>query len=43
MLVNTHIRKKRLGRPRRRWDDNIRIELQEIGINTRIGIIREPL
>ena len=26
---------KPLGRPRRRWKDNIRIELKEIGINTR--------
>ena len=26
---------KRLqGRPRRRWEDNIRIDLKEIGINT---------
>jgi hypothetical protein len=24
-----------LGRPRRRWESNIRIELKEIGINTR--------
>ena len=24
-----------LGRPRRRWDDNIRIDLKEIGNNTR--------
>ena len=24
-----------LGRPRRRWEDNIRINLKEIGINTR--------
>ena len=22
-----------LGRPRRRWDDNIRMDLEEIGIN----------
>jgi len=39
-----------LRRPRRRWEDNIRMELEEIGINAgigfirlRIGIIREPL
>ena len=36
-----------LGRPRRRWEDNIRIYLKEIGINVRnwigIGIIGEPL
>ena len=27
--------KKRSGRPRRRWEDNIRMDLEEIGINTR--------
>ena len=27
--------KKILGRPRSRWDDNIRMDLKEIGINTR--------
>ena len=39
-----------LGRPRRRWEDNIRMDLEEIGISTgiglirlRIGIIGEPL
>ena len=31
--------KRPLGRPRRRWEDNIRIYLEEI----RIGIIGEPL
>ena len=25
--------KKTLGRPRRRWDDNIRMDLEEISIN----------
>ena len=39
--------KKPLGRPRRRWD-NIRMDLEEIGINAgnwvdSIGIIGEPL
>ena len=24
-----------MGRPRRRWEDNIRMELEEIGINKR--------
>jgi hypothetical protein len=23
-----------LGRPRRRWEDNIRMDLKEVGINT---------
>ena len=42
--------KRPLGRPRRRWEDNIRIDLEEIGkmrgiglIRLRIGIIGEPL
>ena len=26
--------KRHLGRPRRRWEDNIRIDVEEIGINT---------
>ena len=39
-----------LGRPRRRWEDNIRMDLEEIGINAgnwvdsaQEGIIGEPL
>ena len=39
-----------LGRPRRRWEENIRIDLEEIGINagnwvdsTQDRYIREPL
>jgi hypothetical protein len=27
-------------RPRRRWEDNIRMDLEEIGINVVIGLIR---
>ena len=27
--------KKPLGRPRRRWDDNIKIDLQEVGCGDR--------
>ena len=27
--------KKPLGRPRRRWEDSIRMDLEEIGINMR--------
>ena len=26
--------KRPLGRPRRRWEDNIRMDLKEVGINT---------
>ena len=40
--------KRPLGRPRRRWEDNIRMDLEEIGINVglirlRIRFIGEPL
>ena len=28
-----------LGRPRRRWEDNIKMDLQEIGLGTWNGII----
>ena len=30
--------KRPLGRPRRRWEDNIRMDLEEIGINTRNSV-----
>ena len=49
ILTGTPAGKRPLGRPRRRWEDNIRIDLKEIGINTRnwvrlkIGIIGGPL
>jgi hypothetical protein len=33
MLAGKPTRKKPLGRPRRRWEDNIRMDLKEIGIN----------
>ena len=32
--------KRPLGRPRRRWEDNIRMDLEEMGINRGIGLIR---
>ena len=35
ILTNTSIGKRPLGRPRRRWEDSIRMDLKEIGINTR--------
>ena len=35
MLTGKPGGKRPLGRPRRRWEDNIRINLKEIGINTR--------
>jgi len=30
-LVEKHEGKRPLGRPRRRWEDNIKIDLQEVG------------
>ena len=32
-LTGKHTGKRPLGRPRRRWEDNIRIDLEEIYIN----------
>ena len=50
MLTGKLTGKKPLGRPRRRWEDNIRMDLEEIRINTgnwliwlEVGIIGEPL
>jgi hypothetical protein len=31
VLVGKHEGKRSLGRPRRRWEDNIKMELQEVG------------
>ena len=33
ILTGKPTRKRFLGRPRRRWEDNIRMDLEEIGIN----------
>ena len=35
ILTGTPVGKRPLGRPRRRWEDNIRMDLKEIGINMR--------
>ena len=35
ILTCRHTRKRPLERPRRRWEDNIRMHIKEIGINTR--------
>ena len=50
ILTSKPTGKKPLGRPRRRWEDNIRMDLKEIDINTRNlvdsvqdWIIEEPL
>ena len=31
VLVGKHKGKRSLGRPRRRWEDNIKMDLQEVG------------
>ena len=35
ILTDTPTGKRPLGRPRRRWEDTIRMDLKEIGINSR--------
>ena len=35
MLIGNLIGKRSLGRPRRRWEGYIRMDLKEIGVNTR--------
>ena len=35
ILTSILIGRRTLGRPRRRWEDNIRMDLKEMGINTR--------
>ena len=35
ILIGKPTGKRSSGRPRRRWEDNIRMDLKEIGINTR--------
>ena len=35
MLTCKPTRKRPLGIPRRRWEDNISMDLKEMGINTR--------
>ena len=35
ILTRTPIGKRLLGRPRRTWEENIRIDIKEIAINTR--------
>ena len=40
ILTGKPIRKRPLGRPRRKWEDSIRKDFKEIGINTRNWMIR---
>ena len=39
ILAGTPAGKRPFGRSMRRWEDNIRMDFKEIGINTRIGLI----
>jgi len=39
VLVGKPERKKPLGRPRRRWEDNIKMDLQEVGCGAWTGLI----
>ena len=36
ILTCTSTGKRPIGRPRRRWENNIRMDLKEIGIHTRL-------
>ena len=38
ILTGTQLGKRRLGRPRRRWEENIRMDLKEISINMRTWV-----
>ena len=40
MLKCKPTEKRPVGRPRRRWEDNIRMDLEEIDISAGIGLIR---
>ena len=37
ILVGKPEGKRPLGRPRRRWEDNIKMDLQEVGLGVWIG------
>jgi len=37
VLVGKPERKRPLGRPRSRWEDNIRMDLQEVGLGHGLG------
>ena len=39
ILTGKPTEKRPLGRPRHRWEGNIRMDLEEIGINAGIGLI----
>ena len=43
ILIGKSAVKRPLGRPRHRWEHNIRMDHKEIGINTRNWFIEGPL
>jgi hypothetical protein len=40
ILTGTLVGKRLLGRPKLRWEDNIRMDIKEIGFIQGIGLIR---
>jgi hypothetical protein len=38
VLVGKPEGKRSLGRPKRRWEDNIRMDLQEVDVGVRTGL-----
>ena len=40
ILTGKRTGERPLGRPKRRWEDNIRMDLEKIGISAVIGLIR---
>ena len=43
ILIGTPTEKRTLGRPRRRWEDNIRMDLKEVGISLTYTMAQQPL
>ena len=43
ILTSKPTGKRTLGRPRRRWEDDIRMDLEEIGINAGNWVDSTPL
>ena len=39
MLTGTPVEKRPLGKPRHKWEDNIRIDLKQISVCTTVGLI----
>ena len=39
VLVRKHEGRRQLGRPRRRWEDNIKMDLQEVGCGDGLDLV----